>query len=176
MTAALTHVLVVHLPVIGVFFTLAVALIGAATGDRRMIFTGWVFLVVCAVGAAVAYGSGPPAFEQLKAGFDEATRELAERHALVSRAAFMATILAGLVALQALLRTAAAEEPSPWLVRGLAAFLLVVAGLLVWAAHLGGSIRHQEARIGANNARTESRAPCASVSRREGGNGIESIF
>ena len=148
MSAALTHVVFVHLPVIGVLFTLVIAIIGAITGDRRMIFTGWIFVVVCAIGAAVAYGSGPPAFEQLKTGFDQETRAIAEQHALVGRAAFLGAVLSGIVALQALLRTAAAEEPSRWLIRGLVGVLLVVAVLLAWAAHLGGSIRHPEARIG----------------------------
>jgi uncharacterized membrane protein len=146
MSAAFLHVLVVHLPVIGVLFTLAVLTVGAVANDRRIILMGWVFLVVCAVGAAVAYGSGPPAFESLKNGLDDPTRELAEQHAVIGRAAFILMVLAGIIALQGLLRTASAEQPSRWLVRGLIALLLVAAVLLGWTAHLGGGIRHPEAR------------------------------
>jgi len=145
MTAAYTHIVIVHLPVVGLIFTVAVTLLGLFFNDRRLILIGCAFTVVCAVGSAVAYGSGPPAFDQLRGGLDKATMELAEQHAVIGRAAFIGAILAGIVALQGLLRTAADDGPSPWLVRGLAVLLIVVAGLMAWTAHLGGGIRHPEA-------------------------------
>lgn len=146
MTAPFTHIVIVHLPVVGLIFTLAVTLLGLFFDDRRLILIGCAFTVCCAIGAAVAYGSGPPAFDQVRGGFDKTTVALAEQHAIVGRAAFIGAILAGVVALQGLLRTAADDGPSPWLVRGLAALLIVVAGLMAWTAHLGGGIRHPEAR------------------------------
>lgn len=157
MTAAYTHIVIVHLPVVGLVFTLVVMLLGLFFTDRRLILTGCAFTVVCAVGAVIAYGSGPPALEQLRAGFDNATVALAEQHAVIGRAAFIGAILAGIVALQALLRTAADEGPSPWLVRGLAALLIVVAVLMAWTAHLGGGIRHPEVRGESSSAATEYR-------------------
>jgi len=146
MSAALLHVVVVHVPVVGVFFTLAVLIIGAITHDRRFVLTGFAFVIVCATGAAIAYASGPPAYEQLKPNADPIIRDLAERHAMIGRAAFIVTTLAGLVAIQSLLRTASDREPSRWLTRALAALILVAAGLLVWTAHLGGALRHPAAR------------------------------
>jgi len=146
MTAPYTHIVIVHLPVVGLIFTLAVTLLGLFLDDRRLILIGCAFTVMCAVGAAVAYGSGPPAFDQLRGGLDKTTVALAEKHAIVGRAAFIGAILAGVVALQGLLRTAAADGPSPWLVRVLAALLIIVTGLMAWTAHLGGGIRHPEAR------------------------------
>jgi len=146
MTAPYTHIVIVHLPVVGLIFTLAVTLLGLFLDDRRLILIGCAFTVMCAVGAAVAYGSGPPAFDQLRGGLDKTTVALAEQHAIVGRAAFIGAVLAGVVALQGLLRTAAADGPSPWLVRVLAALLIIVTGLMAWTAHLGGGIRHPEAR------------------------------
>ena len=146
MTAAYTHIVIVHLPVVGLIFTLAVTLLGLFFDDRRLILIGCAFTVMCAVGTAVAYGSGPPAFDQLRGGLDKAAVEIAEQHAVIGRTAFIGAVLAGVVALQGLLRTAAADGPSPWLVRVLAALLIVVTGLMAWTAHLGGGIRHPEAR------------------------------
>ncbi len=146
LTAAYTHIVIGHLPVVGLIFTLVVTLLGLFFSDRRLILIGCAFTVVCAIGAVIAYGSGPPAFDQLRGGLDKATVELAEQHAVIGRAAFIGAILAGIVALQGLLRTAADDGPSPWLGRGLAALLIVVAGLMAWTAHLGGGIRHPEAR------------------------------
>lgn len=146
MTAAYTHIVIVHLPVVGLVFTLAVTLLGLFFNDRRLILIGCAFTVACAVGAVIAYGSGPPALEQIRGGLDKATVALAEEHAVIGRAAFIGAVLAGIVALQGLLRSSAGDGPSPWLVRGLAILLLVVAGLMAWTAHLGGGIRHPEAR------------------------------
>jgi len=146
MTAAYTHIVIVHLPVVGLFFTLVITLLGLFFSDRRLILIACAFTVACAIGAVIAYGSGPPALEQLRGGLDKSTVALAEEHAVVGRAAFIGAILAGIVALQGLLRTAADDGLSPWLVRGLAVLLIVVAGLMAWTAHLGGGIRHPEAR------------------------------
>lgn len=157
MTAAYTHLVFVHLPVVGLLFTLAVMVLGLVFVDRRLVLIGCGFTVVCSVGAVVAYGSGPTALEQLQVGFDKETIALAEQHAVIGRASFIGAILAGVVALQGLLRTAADEGPSPWFVRGLTVLLLVVACLMAWTAHLGGGIRHPEARSGSTIQNSEIR-------------------
>ena len=146
MTSAYVHIVIVHLPVVGLFFTLVVSLLGLYFKDQRLILIGCAFTIVCALGAVVAYGSGPPALEHIQGGLDQATMSLAEEHAVMGRAAFITMILAGLIALQGLLRTAADDGPPPWLVRGLAILLVITAGLMAWTAHLGGGVRHPEAR------------------------------
>ena len=146
MTAAYTHIVFVHLPVVGLMFTLAVLLLGLFFKDRRLTVIGFAFALACAGGAVVAYGTGPPALDQIRGALDKNTVTLAEQHAVIGRAAFIGAALAGIVALQGLLRNAADDGPSPWLVRGLAILLIIVAGLMAWTAHLGGGIRHPEAR------------------------------
>ncbi len=146
MNPVYAHIMIVHVPVVGVVFTIAVMLFGAITGERKIALFGCALTVVCAVAAIAAYATGPPAYESVESTLDEPTRTLAERHAVAGRAAFILTLLAGIVALQALLRTAAAEMPSPWLIRGLAVLLLVLAGILGWTAHLGGGLAHPESR------------------------------
>ena len=148
MNPVYAHVLIVHLPVVGTLFTFAVLVFAAAVGDRRTVLFGCALAVVCAAAAAAAYGTGPPAYEVVGAAVDEPTRALAEQHAVMGRVAFVLGIVAGIIALQALLRAAAAEDPSPWVVRALAALLLLLAGILSWTAHLGGGIAHPEARSG----------------------------
>lgn len=162
MTAAYVHVVIVHLPVVGFLFTFVLTLLGLLFRDRRLVLIGCSFALVCAVGAAVAYGSGPPAFEQLRDGFDGETRDMAQYHAVIGRAAFIGAIVAGLLALQALLRSAADDGPSPWLARSLVLILLVVAVTMAWAARLGGVLRHPEARSAPQEA--EARRPSRSSS------------
>ena len=146
MSPAYLHLVIVHLPVVGLMLTLVIMVLGLIFTDRRLVLIGCAFTVICSIGAIVAYASGPPALEQLRGSFDKATIAVAEHHAVIGRAAFIAAILAGVVSLQGLLRTAAGEDPTPWLVRGLLVLLIVVACLMAWTAHLGGGIRHPEAR------------------------------
>lgn len=126
--------------------TLAVILLGLFFKGRRLILIGFAFTVACAVGTVVSYGSGPPALDQIRGKLDKTTVTLAGEHAVVGRAASIGAVLAGIVAFQGLLRNAADDDPSPWLVRSLAVLLIIVAGLMAWTAHLGGGIRHPEAR------------------------------
>jgi len=146
MNPVYTHILIVHVPVVGALFSLTVVAVGTALRDRRIELLGCALTVVCAIAAAAAYGTGPPAYEALEPQMAESTRALAEQHALVGRGAFILTLLTGIVALQVLLRTAAAEMPSPWVMRGIVVLLLLLAGTLTWSAHLGGMIAHPEAR------------------------------
>lgn len=147
MNPVYAHILIVHVPVVGALFTLAVMIAGAVIGDRKMTLLGCGFTVICAATAAVAYGTGPPAYETVAPTLSESTKELAEQHALLGRAAFIITLLTGVVALQVILRTAAAESPSPWVTRVLIALLVALAAILIWTAKLGGGIAHPHARL-----------------------------
>lgn len=127
--------------------TLAVILLGLFFKGRRLILIGFAFTVACAVGTVVSYGSGPPALDQIRGKLDKTTVTLTEEHAVIGRAASIGAVLAGIVGFQGLLRNATDDDdPSPWLVRSLAALQIIVAGLTAWTAHLGGGIRHPEAR------------------------------
>lgn len=146
MNATHIHLVAVHVPVVGAFFALAVLGIGMILEDRRFMLTGTAFTLVCAAAAVVAYTTGPMAFRSLGTSFDPETAAIAVQHGVIARAAFMAMALAGLIAIQVLLRSGGGEPLSKWAVRALMVTLIISAGLISWAAHLGGTIRHPEAR------------------------------
>ncbi len=141
MNWAQLHLGLVHFPVVGALFCVATLALAQAYRSDLLFRIGCGFTVFCAVAAALSYFSGGEAFEALKAELDN---DLAEEHALYARGAFMLYTLVGLSALVSLLQHLQGEDvprPLRWVV--LLGNLLVFA-LLLWAAHLGGLIRHPE--------------------------------
>ncbi len=68
MNPVYAHILIVHVPVVGVVFTLAVMVFGAVTGERKTALFGCALTVICALAAVAAYATGPPAYEVCRSG------------------------------------------------------------------------------------------------------------
>lgn len=143
MNGAQIHLLINHLPVLGVPFGLFLGAFGLARREDAVAKAGLVVLVLAALSAYAAAWSGEGAehvVERLVAGIDHplihAHEEWADRSAWAAYAV-------GLLALAAV----GFSWGKP-LRRGLAvaavALALVPSGLLAYAAHLGGEIRHTE--------------------------------
>jgi hypothetical protein len=145
MTATHLHLTVVHLPVVGCVFVAVLLAVALWRRSDLLFVTACCLLLACAGGAVAAYYSGPPAYEQVKQRLVDG-EEAVEQHALLGRASFVGMILLGVLAIQALLRTAAGEGAAGWLRRVLLAGTLLLCWLLAWTAHLGGAVRHDELR------------------------------
>lgn len=145
MNAAHLHLMVVHLPVVLCPLVLALLAWGQLRQNDGLLRQGYTILIVCAAAGAVAFYSGPSAFEMLQEKLS-ADRDLVEDHAAIARAAFIVTLVAGALALQALLQFAQEEPPARWLRITLLLATLLACYLMAWSAHLGGQIRHPEVR------------------------------
>lgn len=145
MTAVHLHLMVVHLPIVLCPLSFLLMFWAGWRGRDDQLRLAYGLLVAAAVLAAVAFVSGPWAFEAAQSRF-EPDRALVEDHAVVARAAFVVILLFGVMAIQALLQFAQEEPPARWLRRTLAAGTLVCCYLLAWSAHLGGQISHPEVR------------------------------
>ncbi len=142
MTAPQVHLMLNHVPVLGVVFatvTLAAGLVLRRATLIRFAFTTMVVIAVLAVPVFVSGGRSEPAIEHIP-GVQE---QSIERHEDVARGVTIALAVLGLGALGILLRYR--HEPLP---RRTAVVLLVcgfaVSGAMAWTAHLGGQIRHDE--------------------------------
>ncbi|MBI4538266.1 MAG: hypothetical protein HY704_01980 [Gemmatimonadetes bacterium] len=147
MNPAHLHLLVNHLPVIGLI--IAILLLAAATLARSgaLVRASLGLLVFLAFAAVAVYLTGEGAEEVVERlpDVDDAFIEGHEEAALV---AAIATGALGVVSLAGLWRFR-----RPRTIPGRFAILLLIlslvpAALLTWTAHLGGRIRHQEARPG----------------------------
>lgn len=144
MSAAHLHLMIVHLPVVLCPLGIVFLAIDHLRGQRRAM-AGFVLLLSAGLFGVVAYYSGPSAYEQLE-GVLVSEKEWVEQHAVAGRAAFVTLILAGVLALQAILRLLQEEPVSKGLRLAIVMMALIACYCSIWAAHLGGKIRHPEIR------------------------------
>lgn len=135
------HLALVHFPVVGAFFSLLIFVLALKFHSDSLFRVGCGFTVFCALTAAASYFTGGEAFELMQ---DQLDTDVVEEHALVARGAFLLYTLGGVGALIALLQELQEEPASPVLRWVLLLANAVVFGVLLWAAHLGGLIRHPE--------------------------------
>jgi uncharacterized membrane protein len=156
MNAPQIHLMLNHLPVIGLVFVVIALGAGALTRKDTLVRFGLFLMVGLALAVVPVFLSGEPAEKRVEhlAGV---TKQAIEPHEDMARVATIALVALGLFALTALLR-----RRHKTVGRGVtvAAFVLSLAagGLLAWTAHLGGQIRHPELRgdgVSADTARGE---------------------
>lgn len=145
MNAPHIHLLAVHLPVVLCPLVVALLALGWLRKSDGLEKTGYAILIFAAAAGTIAFYSGPSAFEMLQEKLSD-ERQLVEDHAAIARAAFIVALLAGAVAIQALLQFAQEEPPVRWLRAAILAAAIAACYLMAWSAHLGGQIRHPEVR------------------------------
>lgn len=144
MDAAHVHLLLNHVPVIGLVFCLlllAYALARRSDDVTRAAF--WAFGVV-SLAAVVVYLTGEPA-EELVGELPGFSEDAMERHEQAALWATWAAVALGAVALGGLYAYRDLSVPRRF---GLLMLALALAGLapMAWAANLGGQVRHEEIR------------------------------
>jgi len=144
------HLMLNHLPVIGVLFVALVLAVGLLWRNGGILRLGLAMLVLVALAAIPVFLSGEPAEESIEdvTGVSHAS---IESHEDAAKPAMIGLELLGLVALVALLRERGRGVPPRFAALLLIAVIALSSGL-AWTAHLGGQIRHPELRVGAVSA------------------------
>ncbi len=147
MSDAHWHLIVNHLPVLGVPFGAALLGLGMLRGQAALQRAGLGVLVLAGAAAGIAYLTGEPAEHALETlgGMNRPPEPLVEAH---EEAALAATVLTGFLALVAglgLWRLRRGPAGRGWLA---SAMVLALATTLAlgWVATLGGRISHPEIR------------------------------
>ncbi|MEO8453458.1 MAG: hypothetical protein ABI647_26985 [Gemmatimonadota bacterium] len=147
MNAVHVHLIVTHLPVLGVGLGTALLGFGLYRKNRVIQQTALSILVLAGLAAGAAYVSGEAAEEVIEETLAVGTPYL-ERH---EEAGVYGLVLAAIAGAMALIVLATGRKGRP-LSKGLAALNLVIAllasGTLAWVANLGGQIGHPEIRSG----------------------------
>jgi hypothetical protein len=145
MNEAHWHLIVTHIPVIGLLGASGILLVGLWKGQELLQKTGLVCLVIAGVGAGAAYLTGEGAEEGLEQQRRSAPESLVERHEEVAEVAMIGSALVAVASAAVLV--AARRRP---LHRGVVAAVLVgsmvVGGIVGYTANLGGQIGHPEIR------------------------------
>jgi uncharacterized membrane protein len=144
MTITHLHLILNHLPVIGILIGIGLAAVALLRKSDDLAKASFALFGVFGITAIFVYLTGEPAEELVRdlPGFSEA---VTERHEQVALPATVAAGLLGVVALVTLARVRRAA-----LKRGVISGVLVAAlaaeGLMGYTAYLGGQIRHTEVR------------------------------
>ena len=145
MNAAHLHLLLNHVPVIGVAFCLLLALYAFMRRSRELEATAlWAFVLVAVLTVPV-YLTGEPAEEIAESlpGVSEAVIEPHEESALLALAAVE---VLGLLALAMLMAGRLGGGRPRWMFVMVLVLAFVASGMMARTANLGGQIRHTEIR------------------------------
>ncbi len=139
------HLLVNHVPVIGVWIGSAVLAWGIVTrrAETRRLALG--LLAILALSAAPAYLSGSEAEDRAEALPGVSAADVSDHETAASIALGGCTVL-GLAAAAVLLGFRRRESIGTGWLAAVLALAIVCSALLAWTAHLGGEIRHPEIR------------------------------
>ena len=136
------HLILNHVPVIGMFFVLLILAVAMWRRDSAGGKLGLSVLVGLAMITGLVFLTGEPAEEAVEdvAGVSE---RMIHPHEEAAEVALIATLVVGGAALVALV--ALRRKPLPrWAMGSALVAVVVVSGLLGWTANLGGQIRHAE--------------------------------
>ncbi len=149
------HLMLNHVPVIGVGFGVLILVVGVIAQSKPVTRVGLGFLALSAIFAVPVYLTGEPAEEIVEKlpGFSEAITGEHESAATISLGLVIFTGLLAVVALIFTLftRSFSARLPGVLVIATLLTSL-VTGTSMIRTANLGGQIRHTEIRVGAQNA------------------------
>ncbi len=141
------HLLLNHIPVIGMLFGVLLLLVAMVKKDEAIKALSLQFFVLLAVLTVPVYLTGDPAAHVVRS-LPGVTREIVERHDDAATVAFIGMIVLGVLALVGLILQYRTKSLPAWIVTLALVMSLAEAGWLAWTANLGGQIRHTEIRAG----------------------------
>jgi hypothetical protein len=143
-TAAHIHLALCHVPIMAILFGLGWLAFGVWRGSRDIQKAALVMFVLAAVLAVPLYLTGGTAAGVIK-GLPGYSDHILEQHQAAAGVTLAGCIVLGIVALAGLILFRG-RVVAGWFGVLLLAGALVVGGLIVWTANLGGQIRHSEIR------------------------------
>ena len=146
MNFAHIHLLLNHLPVIGIGFAFLVLAWGIIRKNEEIVRTALILFVVVAALTIPTYLTGDPAGDVLTGmGVPEAA---IERHDDAAGITLAAIEVLGVTALLGFIFFRRRERTPHWFLSVTLVLCFVAGGLAAWTANLGGQIRHPEATMG----------------------------
>lgn len=147
MNATHLHLILNHIPVLGTAFGLGLLLFGLWRKSDELKKAALGVFVIVALAAVPVYLTGEPAEDGVKSLLDVSKPHM-EQHEEAAGVAFTGVLALGVAALTGLIRFRRGRVLPGWF--GVVSLVasLIVSGLMVWTANLGGQIRHSEIRAG----------------------------
>jgi len=143
MNGAHLHLMINHLPVLGVGFGLLLLLVARFRRSTELTNAALVVFVLAAAAAGSAYLTGEPA-EGAVEDVAAVTETSIEQHEDAATVALVLTGLLGAGALFGLIGFRRQALPPSWFTSAALVGALVAGGSMAYTANLGGQIRHPE--------------------------------
>ncbi|MGH9679410.1 MAG: hypothetical protein ACRD4Y_05635 [Candidatus Acidiferrales bacterium] len=137
------HLMLTHIPVIGIGAVTTFLLVGMARDSRELEWVSLQMFVALALVTIAVYLTGSPASHQIRV-MPEISRATIHRHSSAADFAFSAMEVLGAVSLAVLVKFWRLAAVPKRLMKAVLLLALVVVGLMIWTAGLGGRIRHPE--------------------------------
>ncbi|HZS06526.1 MAG TPA: DUF2231 domain-containing protein [Blastocatellia bacterium] len=147
MDAVHLHLMLNHLPVIGIVLVGILLAVALFTGNAQFQRVSLWFLILLALAAIPVYLTGEPTEERVE-NLPGISGAVIERHEDIAKFAFVALEILGGAALVSLLAYRKSARLPKALLSGVLALTVVSAGLFSWTGWTGGQIRHTEIRSG----------------------------
>lgn len=145
MNAAHWHLVLNHIPLIGIGFVILLMIIALIRKSSELITVSLVFTILVALWAIPAYLTGEPA-EEIVEDMPGISENLIHEHEEMAEKAFIFIEVVGGIALIGLIARRYNKKLADTLAVVTLIGLLVGGGLIAWTANLGGKIHHQEIR------------------------------
>lgn len=145
MNLAHIHLILNHIPLIGMGVTVLLLIVALLRRSKELTIVSLIFVVLVALWAIPVYLTGEPA-EEIIEEMTGVSENLIEEHEEQAEAAFIVTEITGALALIALLVSLYSDRFRQKLAVLTLIALLISGGLMAWTANLGGKIRHPEIR------------------------------
>ena len=147
MNWAHVHLMLNHIPVIGIGFAVLLLAVSIARRSYELNTVALVFVTLVSLWAIPAYLTGEPA-EEVVEDLPGVSEELIEEHEEQAEIAFILVEVAGGLALITLIARRYSDKLGQRLVILTLLVLIISGGLIGWTANLGGKIHHEEIRSG----------------------------
>ncbi|MBM3876925.1 MAG: hypothetical protein FJ386_09440 [Verrucomicrobia bacterium] len=142
MNAAHWHLVLNHVPVVGAVFAALLLLWSLVRRSDELKRTALGAVVLVTLSCFPAYFTGESAADAVK-NLPGVNAAWIEPHDEAAAKAFTALFIAGVAALAGLIWRRRSPLPN-WMCCAVLGLLLTAVALMVWAANLGGKIRHPE--------------------------------
>ena len=145
MNWAHVHLILNHIPLIGIGFVILLFIIALLRKSNELIDVSLIFVVIVALWAIPAYLTGEPA-EEIVEDLPGISEELIKEHEEQAEIAFILVEVTGAIALITLIARRYSNKLGQRLAILTLVALIISGGLIAWTANLGGKIHHQEIR------------------------------
>jgi len=142
------HLMLNHIPLIGVGFLILLFVIALLRKSNELINVSLIFVVIVALWAIPAYLTGEPA-EEIVENLPGISENLIKSHEESAETAFIFIEIVGALALMTLFVRRFYQTLGSRLTIIVLIGLLIGGGLIAWTANLGGKINHPEIRSNA---------------------------